>query len=93
MRYVICNAAYYEKVLSKYEADIYIKGRDEILKSNALIHFVHMFIPCKRKDGYAVRKFSVILNTLLPIFINIKSRQLTGTAFRIKKSSRRVWLF
>lgn len=50
MRQVISNAGIYEKSLSRYEADIYIKGRTEILKSNALIHFAHHLIPIDRKN-------------------------------------------
>ncbi|MDD2437473.1 MAG: DUF5686 family protein [Massilibacteroides sp.] len=50
MCYVISNAAFYEKVLSKYEADIYIKGRTEILKSNALVHFLHHIYPINKKN-------------------------------------------
>jgi len=50
MRFVISNAAVYEKTLAKYEADIYIKGRTEILKSNALIHFAHHLLPIDRKN-------------------------------------------
>lgn len=50
MRHVIAKAGIYEKSLSKYEAEIYIKGRTEILKSNALIIFAHHLIPINRKD-------------------------------------------
>lgn len=50
MRFVIANAAIYEKTLSKYDADIYIKGRTEILKSNFLIRFGHRILPLDRKN-------------------------------------------
>ncbi|MDD4515045.1 DUF5686 family protein [Massilibacteroides sp.] len=50
MRSVISNAAIYEKTLSKYEADIYIKGRTEILQNNALIRLAHHILPVNRKN-------------------------------------------
>lgn len=50
MRFVTGNAAIYEKALSKYEADIYIKGRTKIEKSNFLIRFAHHILPVNRKN-------------------------------------------
>lgn len=50
MRSVITNASRYEKTLSQYEAEIYIKGRTEILKSNLLIYFAHHLLPVNRKN-------------------------------------------
>ncbi len=50
MREVIKNAEKYQHVLSKYEAEIYIKGRTEILKQNFLMRFAHHLFPVNRKN-------------------------------------------
>lgn len=50
MSEVIKNADKYQHVLSKYEADIYIKGRTEILKHNFLLRFGHHLFPVNRKN-------------------------------------------
>lgn len=50
MKEVIKNAEKYQHVLSKYEAEIYIKGRTEILKQNFLIRFAHHLFPVDRKN-------------------------------------------
>ena len=50
MKEVIKNAEKYQHVLSKYEAEIYIKGRTEILKQNFLMRFAHHLFPVDRKN-------------------------------------------
>ncbi len=49
MKYVIDHANLYANAISKYQADIYIKGRTEILKQNWLILFAHHIFPVDRK--------------------------------------------
>lgn len=49
MRVVTSKASYYANAISKYEAEIYIKGQAEILKKNALIRFAHHIFPVDRK--------------------------------------------
>lgn len=48
MRLVIANASAYANAVSEYEAEIYIKGRSEILKRNFLMHFAHHLFPVDR---------------------------------------------
>ena len=50
MHLVIDNASFYQKAVSNYEAEIYTKGRSEILKKNILIHFAHHLFPTDRKN-------------------------------------------
>lgn len=50
MRLVIANAAGYANAISKYDAEIYIKGRTEILKHNFLMRFAHHLFPVNRKN-------------------------------------------
>lgn len=50
MRLVIDKATLYQKAVSKYEAEIYIKGRTEILKQNMLIRLAHHIFPIDRKN-------------------------------------------
>lgn len=50
MRLVIANAAGYASTVSKYDAEIYIKGRTEILKQNFLMRFAHHLFPVNRKN-------------------------------------------
>lgn len=49
MRLVISHAERYKNIISSYEADIYIKGRTEILKQNFLMRFAHHLFPVNRK--------------------------------------------
>lgn len=49
MRLVIDRATLYRDVISNYEAEIYIKGRTEILKRNVLMLFGHHLFPVDRK--------------------------------------------
>ncbi|MCD8179199.1 MAG: DUF5686 family protein [Tannerellaceae bacterium] len=49
MQLVIANAKRYEKSLSSYESEIYVKGRAEILRQNKLIRFAHHVFPVNRK--------------------------------------------
>ena len=50
MRLVIEKASDYQKAVSRYEAEIYTKGRSEILKQNVLINFAHYLFPTDRKN-------------------------------------------
>ncbi|RHJ92532.1 DUF5686 family protein [Parabacteroides bouchesdurhonensis] len=50
MRIVISSAAGYEDAVSKYDAEIYIKGHTEILKHNFLIRFANHLFPVDRKN-------------------------------------------
>lgn len=51
MRLVIANAAGYANAVSEYDAEIYIKGRSEILKRNILMHFAHHLFPVDKKNA------------------------------------------
>ncbi|NDV54527.1 hypothetical protein D0T51_02090 [Parabacteroides sp. 52] len=48
MRYVMENASLYADAISRYKADVYIKGETEIIKSNRLILFAHHLFPVDR---------------------------------------------
>ena len=50
MRLVIDKATLYQKAVSNYKAEIYIKGRTEILKQNILIRLAHNIFPVDRKN-------------------------------------------
>lgn len=50
MRCVISAALSHKKTLSRYEAEIYIKGRTEILQNNALLRLAHHILPVNRKN-------------------------------------------
>jgi len=50
MRLVITNARDYEKKVSQYEAKVYVKGKTDIHKKNALIIFAHNLFPVSRND-------------------------------------------
>lgn len=50
MRIVIDKATLYQKAISKYETEIYTKGRTEILKQNMLIRLAHHIFPVDRKN-------------------------------------------
>lgn len=50
MRLVINKAIQYQNIISYYDAEIYIKGRAEILKQNALIRLAHTIFPVNRRN-------------------------------------------
>lgn len=50
MRLVIDKANLYRQSVSMYDAEIYTKGRTEILKQNFLIRFAHHIFPVDRKN-------------------------------------------
>lgn len=49
MRNVIAHADRYRTAVSRYEAEIYIKGKMKILKQNFLMRFAHHILPVDRK--------------------------------------------
>ncbi|MDL2282052.1 DUF5686 family protein [Parabacteroides sp. OttesenSCG-928-G06] len=49
MQYVIEEAALYANAVSHYKANIYIKGRSEILRKNWLIQYAHHLVPVDRR--------------------------------------------
>jgi len=49
MKYVTENASLYANAITRYKAEIYIKGRTQILKQNRLIYFAHHLFPVDRK--------------------------------------------
>ncbi len=50
MRLVIQQADIYKATVSQYNAEIYIKGKSEILKQNFLMRFAHHLFPVDRKN-------------------------------------------
>lgn len=50
MRSVISATSREEKTLVEYEAEIYIKGRTEILQNNILLRLAHHILPVNRKN-------------------------------------------
>ena len=50
MRKVIEHADKYKSAVSRYEAEIYIKGKTEILRQNILMRFAHHLFPVDRKN-------------------------------------------
>lgn len=49
MAHVISHATEYVNAVSRYKADIYIKGRTEILKQNFLMQYANHIFPVERK--------------------------------------------
>lgn len=50
MQKVIDNAVGYERLVAEYEAEVYIKGYSEVLKSNLLFRFAPSILPIDRKN-------------------------------------------
>ncbi len=50
MRLTIEKASQYRNMISKYEAEIYIKGHTEILQENILMRLAHHILPVERKN-------------------------------------------
>lgn len=82
MKKVIANAENYEKLVSEYEAQVYIKGYSEVLKSNLLLRFAPAILPVDRKNrrviyelvsdlkytapNHFVHKFEAVNGNILP---------------------------
>lgn len=85
MRQVITHAAGYKNAVSKYDAEIYIKGRTEILKKNFLMRFAHHLYPVdwKNKDMFfemvSQSKFNAP-NTYLHKFEAINGNSIPNSA-------------
>lgn len=54
MKKVMENAAGYERLVSEYEAQVYIKGYSEVLKSNLLFRFAPAILPVDRKHKQVI---------------------------------------
>lgn len=54
MRRVVENAARYERLVSEYQAQVYIRGYSEVLKSNLLFRFAPSILPVNRKNKRVV---------------------------------------
>ncbi|MDH6359143.1 DUF5686 family protein [Parabacteroides sp. PF5-9] len=50
MQHIITSSAKHANQISRYKAEIYIKGRTEILKENYLIRFGHHLFPLNRRN-------------------------------------------
>ena len=50
IRRVIEKAGVYENIIQEYGAEIYLKGRTEILKKNFLIRFANHLFPLAHRD-------------------------------------------
>lgn len=88
MKEVIRNADKYQHILSKYEADIYIKGRTEILKHNFLLRFGHHLFPVDRKNKDMI--FEMVSNSQFnaPNSFQHNLRALNGNSIPNSKKQR-----
>lgn len=85
MLQVIDRAEEYKNIVSRYEAEIYVKGRTEILKKNFLMRFAHHLYPVdwKNKDMFfemvSQSKFNAP-NTYLHDFEAINGNSIPNSA-------------
>lgn len=54
MAYVIKNASLYANAISRYSAEIYIKGQSETVRSNRLLRYAHHLFPVDRKKNKVI---------------------------------------
>lgn len=54
MKKVIENAVGYERLVSEYQAQVYIKGYSEVLKSNILFRFAPAILPVDRRNKQVI---------------------------------------
>ena len=81
---VISSASSYEKIVEDYKADLYIKGKMNMLKRNHLIKFVpSMFKLQKNVKEYIIESVNSIHYTS-PHIYDIKVRAVSGTTPRYK---------
>ena len=81
---VISSASSYEKIVEDYKADLYIKGKMNMLKRNHLIKFVpSMFKLQKNVKEYIIESVNSIHYTS-PHIYDIKVRAVSGTIPRYK---------
>lgn len=93
MRLVIEQAAKYQATVSRYEAEIYIKGRTEILKQNVLMRFAHHLFPVDRKTKDMV--FEMVSSSKFhhPNNYQHKFEAINGSAIPNKAKQKEVLTF
>lgn len=93
MRLVISNATAYADAVSKYEAEIYVKGRTEILKQNILIHFAHHLFPVNRKNKDMIFEMVSESKYSAPNFFTHTFKGVNGNSIPSSKKQQEVLTF
>lgn len=93
MRLVISNATAYADAVSKYEAEIYVKGRTEILKQNILIHFAHHLFPVNRKNKNMIFEMVSESKYSAPNFFTHTFKGVNGNSIPSSKKQQEVLTF
>jgi len=93
MRLVIENAVNYQNLLTSSEAEIYIKGRTEILKRNYLIRFAHHLFPVNRRVKDMV--FEMVCQTKFepPNVFAHNFKAINGSSIPNKKKQQEILSF
>lgn len=93
MHCVISAASMREKKLSKYEADIYIKGRTEILQHNALIRLAHHILPVNRKNKDMLFEIVSFFQFTAPNIYTHEIKGITGNSIPNSKKQQEALSF
>lgn len=93
MHCVIWAASKHEKTLAKYEAEIYIKGRTEILQNNALIRLAHHILPVNRKNRDMLFEIASFSQYTAPNIYKHEIKAITGNSIPNQKKQQEALNF
>lgn len=93
MRLVIESAVSYQDYLTSAEAEIYIKGRTEILKQNQLIRLAHHLFPVDRRVKDMVFEIVSDFKFEPPDIFSHNLRAINGSSIPNRKKQQEVFSF
>jgi hypothetical protein len=93
MHLVAINGVKYRNILKNYEAEVYIKGRMKIEKSNYLIRFAHNLFPVNRREGDMVFEMLSLSRFEAPNSFYHDYQALNGSSIPNRQKQREIISF
>lgn len=93
MQFVIDNATRYSRAVSRYQADIYIKGYSEIRKKNILLRFGHHLFPVNRKKPNTIFEMISEAEYVAPNHFIHNFKAVNGNSMPSRKKQEEVVTF
>jgi len=93
MQCVISAASRHKKTISKYESEIYIKGRTEILQNNVLIRLAHHILPVNRKNRDMLFEMVSLSQYTAPNTYKHEIKAITGNSIPNQKKQQEALNF
>lgn len=93
MRYVIEHASQYADAVSRYEAEIYIRGRAEILKQNKLIRYGNHLFPVDRNKSDIIFEMVSESEYIAPNHFRHNLKAVNGNSLPNRKKQEEILTF